>query len=312
MNIIFKNLKKSINLTITLFKILLPLSIFIKILQLTNSIDYILGLFLPIAKITGISTELATVWITAMLTNIYGGFITLSSFAKNNVFTVADITVLATMILLAHTMFLETAILKKAGGKSLYIVLLRVGSAILVGSVFNFIFKTFNILNYPANIIWKSKSVNFTINEFIFSQIKSFFYIFFIIFLILTMMDIFEKIGVLKLINKLLNPLLALLGISDKGININLIALVLGISYGGAILIEESSSGELSTRDITYSIIFISLCHAIIEDSLLMLTIGANFIWITIGRFFYTIVFLIIFNKIYLKIINFSSIIKKV
>lgn len=312
MNIILKNLKKSINLTITLFKILLPLSIFIKILQLTNSIDYILKLFLPLAKITGISTELATVWITAMLTNIYGGFITLATFAKNQTFTVADITVLATMILLAHTMFLETAILKKSGGKSLYIVLLRVGSAIFVGSLFNFIFKTFNILNYPANIIWKSKTVDFTINSFILSQLKSFGYIFFIIFLILTMMDIFEKVGILKLINKLLNPLLTLLGISDKGAYINLIALVLGISYGGSLLIEESSSGKLSKRDITYSIVFISLCHAIIEDSLLMLTIGANFIWITIGRFFYTIIFLIIFNKIYLKISNCKAIVKNI
>lgn len=115
-------------------------------------------------------------------------------------------------------------------------------------------------------------------------------------------MEIFEKLGVLKYLQKLLSPFLILLGISDRASNIILIGLTIGISYGGALLIDESKTGKLNKTDISYSIIFISLCHAIIEDSILMLTVGTDFVFITLGRFIFTFTFIAILNYINKKL----------
>lgn len=56
-----------------------------------------------------------------------------------------------------------------------------------------------------------------------------------------------------------------------------LVGVFLGITYGAGILIEEVKSNNISKKDIFYIATFLSICHAIIEDTLLFVIFGANF-----------------------------------
>lgn len=293
-----KILTKTSSMTWFLIKLMLPISIGIRILENFGLIELIANKLAPIMNLVGLSGEMGIVWITGMLTNIYGGLISLFNLSTTYIFTKAEITILSTMILIAHSMFVETKVLKEAGGKAGNIVFIRIISALLVGAFMNIIFSTFNL--YDKNVSLNFVKNNTSESHFIWliGQFKNYFNIFVIIYALLVSMVFLQKIGFINIINKILKPVLSILGISEKASTINLVSLTLGISYGGALLIEEGRSGRVTEKDLENSTIFMALCHAIIEDTLLMIGIGAS-IWGVLGiRFIYAFLFVYFFNKL--------------
>ena len=61
-------------------------------------------------------------------------------------------------------------------------------------------------------------------------------------------------------------------------------------------LIEESKKNNISKKDILLSLSFLSLCHSIIEDTILILLLGSHISGILFFRMIYTIV-IILFMK---------------
>ncbi len=289
--------KKAIKMTGFLIKIILPVSLGIKILQDLSFIEKISNFLSPLMSLVGLSGELGIVWITAMLTNIYGGLITLFNMSSYHTFTTGEITILATMILLAHSIIVETRILTKAGAKN-NIILVRIFSALFIGFILNLTFKTFSLYEKEAILNFKPTLSNPNYFEWFISQVKNYFNIFVIIYILLLIMKGLEKIGILEGIKNLLKPLLNILGISKEATTINLVTLTLGISYGGALLLDEVEKGKLANEDIEYSTTFMALCHAIIEDTLLMLSIGASLWGILIVRFLYAFLYVFSLNKL--------------
>lgn len=290
--------KKAIKMTGFLVKIILPVSLGIKILQDIGFVEVIANFLSPLMNLVGLSGELGIVWITAMLTNIYGGLITLFNMTSYHTFTTGEITILATMILLAHSMIVETRVLTKAGAKGKNIVLIRVLSALFIGFILNIVFSTLSLYEKEAILTFRPSVSNPNYLQWFIGQIKNYFNIFVIIYVLLVLMKFLEKSGVLEGIKNLLKPLLNLLGISKEASTINLVALTLGISYGGALLLDEVEKGKLSSGDIDYSTTFMALCHAIVEDTLLMLSIGASLWGILVVRFFYAFFYVFLLNKI--------------
>ena len=79
-----------------------------------------------------------------------------------------------------------------------------------------------------------------------------------------------------RLIHFLLAPVLRLLGIATAASNIIIVGLTLGLSFGGGLLINEARRGHIAGKDIFMSMAFLGLCHSLIEDTLLMLLLGAD------------------------------------
>jgi len=117
-----------------------------------------------------------------------------------------------------------------------------------------------------------------------------------IIFLIISTINILKYIGLWQFIINILKIPLSYLGMSEKVANIILIGLTLGISFGGGFLIEESKKNNISKKDILLSLSFLSLCHSIIEDTILILLLGSHISGILFFRILYTIV-IILFMK---------------
>jgi uncharacterized membrane protein (UPF0136 family) len=55
-----------------------------------------------------------------------------------------------------------------------------------------------------------------------------------------------------------------------------LTGVLFGISYGAGVLIPQARSGEMDRRQIFLVAAFLGICHAIVEDTLLFVTLGAN------------------------------------
>ena len=148
-------LKETIFTTFELLKIMIPMSIIVKILGELGVIDIAGDFLAPIMRVVGLPGDFGLVWATAMITNIYGGLVVFFSLSVKNSLTVAQVTVLGTMILVAHTLLIESRITQKAGVRLWFMLSLRVLGAFILGWILNIIFTTFNLYQNESMLLWK-------------------------------------------------------------------------------------------------------------------------------------------------------------
>ncbi len=66
------------------------------------------------------------------------------------------------------------------------------------------------------------------------------------------------------------------MGVSEDSAFPLAIGLVFGLAYGAGVIIKSSKDGNLDKRSLILVSIFLACCHAVFEDTLLFVTIGAN------------------------------------
>jgi len=295
----FKHLGIStVQTALPLFKIMIPVSIFVKFLDMIGGVTLAGKLISPLMNVVGLPGEMGLVWASAMITNIYGGLIVFITIAEDSVLTTADVTVLASMILIAHSLFVEVAIAKKAGVKIWFTLLLRIGGAVLFGFLLHYMFMISQILQQPAVMTWQPEPRSSSLVAWFFGQVQNYLLIFIVIFLLLFLMEILKKARVLDKINTFLEPGLERLGMSKKAAPLTIIGLTIGISYGGGLIIQQARSGLLSSKDAFLSVSMMGLSHSLIEDTLLMLTLGGSLLGILFGRIIFTICIMVVLIRL--------------
>jgi spore maturation protein SpmB len=105
----------------------------------------------------------------------------------------------------------------------------------------------------------------------------------------MALLKILEKIGIIKLMTKLLEPVLKLLGMGREAAPLTIIGMTLGIGYGGALLIREAQSGAVSKRDIFAAFVMLGLCHSLFEDTLVMMLLGGHVSGVLWGRLLFSL-----------------------
>jgi spore maturation protein SpmB len=272
---------------------MIPVSIIIRIIQQTGLLSYISDILTPVMRIVGLPAETAIVWLTAMVVNIYGGILSLFSIypSLNAPLTVSQMTVLLTMILIAHTFPVELGISQKTGIRIIVMFLIRFGSGILAGIILSRIYMLFGLLETPVYMTpiftttetsWLAWSLN---------ELKNYGIIIAVIFLLVVFIHLLEVTGVLKIVNKTMEPVLRWLGISNAMLPLTVVGLTLGIAYGGGLLVEEGKRKGLKAKEIFFSMTLMGLFHSIFEDTLLMLSMGGHWSGIIVFRTVFAFVF---------------------
>ncbi len=286
--------------TFWLLKIMIPISIIVKILAELGIIG-ILGDYLsPAMNVIGLPGDFGLVWATAMVTNIYGGMVVFLNLSLVNTYTVAQVTVLGAMILVAHTLPVEARIAQKAGVRLWFTLSLRILCAIALGFLLSIIFSAFNLFNYKNTIIWQPGVVDPTLTQWALGELRNYLMIFLIILGLMALMRVLKKTGAIGRLNSVLRPGLQALGMSKEAAPITIIGLTLGLAYGGGLIVKEAKSRVLSKKDVFLSLSLMGLSHSLIEDTLLMVAIGGSLIGILLGR----VLFAIIVMFILIRVIN--------
>ncbi len=260
----------------TLFKIIIPVSIVTRLLQELDLIDFLGVMLAPVMEIVGLPGQMGLVWATTMFTNMYAGMVVFVSLAPGLDITVAQVTVLGTMILVAHSLPIELLIAQKAGARLRTILVIRVLGALLLGWLLNVTYSLTNTLQQVKRSLWNPPAVDPGWGAWVVSELRNLFLIFLIIFALMALMMVLKKTGVIDLITRFLGPVLNLLGISRQAAPITVIGMTLGIGYGGGLIINEARTGNLSRRDLFASVALMSLCHSLFEDTMLMVLIGGH------------------------------------
>ena len=271
-----------------LLKIMIPISIIVKILEQVGAIEIIGQNLSPAMGIVGLPGDFGLVIATAMITNIYGALIVFFQLSIVNTYTVAQVTILASMMLIAHTLPIEARIAQKAGVKLWFTLTFRIFCAFVFGAVLNIFFSRFNLFQNENILIWKPEYSNPTIIQWVLGQVGYYIMIFLIIFGLVLLIRVLKTTGALERLNNFLKPGVEFLGRSKNAAILPIIGMTLGLAYGGGLIVKEAKSRLISKKDVFLSLSFMDLSHSLIEDTLLTLAIGASLFGILFGRIIFT------------------------
>ena len=280
---------------------MIPVIIAVKILEELGVIEY-LGIILePLMSLVGLPESMGLVWATTVMTSIYGGMVIFVSQAPTDL-SVAQVTILGGMMLLAHGLPVEVRIAQKAGMSIWFSLLIRVGGGILYGWLLFYIYSAGDWLQQPNQLIWQAEvSTGTSLIAWGVTQLKSLAMIQIIIIALLFFLKILKRIGIEKLLAIILSPILKILGISTQATTITIVGITLGLAYGGGLLIKEAQQGKLAKKDVFTAIALLALLHSLIEDTLLILLLGADLSGVLWFRLLFSLVLISVFSRLVLK-----------
>lgn len=267
-----------------LFRIIVPIAIGVRLLELTGIIDLLGRLLAPVMTLVGLPGSMGLVWATTLVTNIYGGMVVFAGVAPDAGLTVAQVTVLATMMLIAHAIPVEASIARQAGTSFRAMVALRVVGALVAGMLLNLTYTLTATLQQPNLALWNPPPRDPSWLGWATGEARNLAYIFLIILVLLILMRLLERLGIINGLTRLLRPVLTLLGISDRAAPLAIIGMTLGLTYGGGLIIQEARAGHLSRHDVFCALALLGICHSFIEDTLLMVVIGGHLSGTLVGR----------------------------
>ncbi|HOA20494.1 MAG TPA: nucleoside recognition domain-containing protein [Sedimentibacter sp.] len=131
-----RGFKNSIYTLIELSKILIPVYIGVELLSVSGLLNILAEIFKPLMSILGLPGEASLVIILGYFLGTYAGLGVIAAIELNTV----QITTLAIMISISHSLISESAVVKKLGVSAAASVALRVSSSILMGFLYYRIF----------------------------------------------------------------------------------------------------------------------------------------------------------------------------
>ncbi len=127
--------KKGITTLWNLSKIVVPVYFLVTFLTYTGILNVISDICEPVMNIFGLPGEASLPLVLGNCINLFAGLGAMASIAL----TSKQVTILAIMLSFSHSLFLESAVVKKVGISIGLTVLIRIGLALVSGIVFNLV-----------------------------------------------------------------------------------------------------------------------------------------------------------------------------
>lgn len=114
------------------------------------------------------------------------------------------------------------------------------------------------------------------LKEGIMGSFKSIYSIAIIVIPLMIVLQVAKDYKVLDKISKFLEFLTRFFNMSKESTLPLLVGIIFGISYGAGVIIQSSKEDNLSQKDMFLISVFLVACHAIVEDTLVFVAVGAN------------------------------------
>jgi hypothetical protein len=276
-----EGLKKGWSGFIWIMKILVPVSFFTALLAWTGWLTHLDFLLQPLMSIMSLPAIAALPLLIGMLTNIYAGIAAMAVLP----FSQDQMTLMAIFLLIAHNLIQEGIIQAKSGIHPLKATLFRIVAAIFtVIAVAPFFDITTTVMGATGPSLEIQMTLLEAIQEWALTTLGLMIKIFFIIMAILTLLEILKTFDLIHPMVRILNPILKLMGLNQKVGFLWLTAVVFGVAYGGAVIVEEVKAGHLTKEELEELHLSIGINHALVEDPSLFLSLGLSPFWLWIPR----------------------------
>ena len=283
-------LREAGEVSLRLFRIMVPILAGVKILQELGAVSYLALPLKPLMQLVGLPGEMGLVWATAMLNNLYSGIVVFLSLPQAQALSVAQVTVLTTMMLVAHALPVEGRIAQESGNRICFQILLRVGGALLLGVLLHLAYSGAGWLQQDNVIFWQGGgAADAGWVQWGIAQLRNLAAIFLIILGLVLLLRTLERFRVTEFFVRMLEPVLRFLGMGRATAPLTIVGMTMGLTYGGGLIIKESRSGRVPRRDVFASVSMMGLSHSLIEDTMLMRLMGGHFSGILWGRLIFSL-----------------------
>ncbi len=281
---IVAGLKKGWSGFVWMMKIIVPISLFTVILDwsgLLNHLDFILR---PLMGFLSLPPMAALPLVIAMLSGVYGGIAATVVLP----FSVPEMTLMAVFILMCHSLIQEGIIQGQSGIHPLKATLVRlVAAAVTVLLIAPWVGDAG--IAPPAaaaagGAIPSAPVLLDMLRHWAWTTLRLTVKIFFIIMALLTLLELLKTFGWIHPFVRALTPFLRIMGLDEKAGLLWMTAVIFGLSYGGAIIVEEAKNGHLTKDELEILHLSIGMNHSMIEDPPLFLPLGIHPFWIYVPR----------------------------
>ena len=267
-----------------LARIIIPVTIATEILSRLGLIKAVAPLLAPVMALFGLPPELGLPWLTGMLVGIWAAVPMVFVLLPLGALSTADITVFSALLLFAHALPIEQKIIQRAGPGLIITTLLRVGGGMLYAFLLHHVLQATGWLAGPMQPAWIPMAADGGWVGFFIGLAKAMAMMLAMLLALSFGMEILRVTGVMGWLMRLLAPVLRLAGIRGEAAELTSVGLFLGISYGGGLLIREARSGRVSPRQVFISCAFMGFAHSVIEDTAIVMSVGANIWGVLAGR----------------------------
>jgi hypothetical protein len=262
-------------------KIIIPMSFLTAVLAWTGWLGRIDFLLAPLMGFMGLPSMAALPIVIGGLTGIYGGIAAMAVLP----FSVAEMTLLANFLLISHNLIQEGVIQAKSGLNPVKATLFRIAAAVITVYAMTFFIKTDPAAAVQAGALGAStQAFQVMVADWGISMLNLTVKILFIILTILTLLEIAKSMGWITPVVKALSPFLRILGLSEKVGILWMTAVIFGLTYGGAVIVEEARQGHISREELEELQLSIGINHSMVEDPFLFIPFGISAFWLWVPR----------------------------
>jgi spore maturation protein SpmB len=137
--ILKRGFKNGLSLTLVMVKVIVPYYLAVELIKSVGLIHFIGRLFRPFMGLFGLPGEAALALIAGYLTNMYAAIAILTPLH----FQVREVTIVALMLGLSHSLPVETSITKQTGVNAWALLLVRILLSVAAGMGLNLLWKLF-------------------------------------------------------------------------------------------------------------------------------------------------------------------------
>ncbi|KQL40076.1 hypothetical protein AN960_08960 [Bacillus sp. FJAT-25509] len=269
-------------------KIIFPISFILTIIKETALMDWFVHILEPLMSFIGLKGDAALVLVLGNVLNLYAA---LGAMLPMDL-TVKEALILAVMLSFSHNLFVETTVATAVGVRASFVVLVRIGFAILSAICIHFFWSGGTEIVHKGIAV--AESANQTgwdiVYTAIISSLMGILNLIKIVFPLMLVIQIAKDFGWMNYITKLLSPFTKLIGVEAKA-GVTLAAgLFFGLAFGAGVMIQAVKEDGVSKRDLYLVFLFLVACHAVVEDTLLFIPLGIPVLYLFLIRFFVALI----------------------
>ena len=262
-----------------LIKITVPVSFGVMLLDYFGILAMMAQYTGPVFRHVGLPGISAIVLVTSIFTNIYSVVAVLSLLQL----PMREGIILAAMCLVSHGFLIETAVMKRTGSSAIRMLLVRLTGSFVIAGMLNLVMPG-SLSAEIHGLIQLHQEFSLVFLHWLSSISWTILKILFLVNILLIFQRIMDEFGWIGTIEKPLSPFMKIMGLPGSTTLSWIVANLIGLAYGSAIMIDESEKGKMNREDADLLNHHVALSHSQLEDPLLFLTLGYAIHWLVWPR----------------------------